>query len=252
MWYHLRISRNLFKSFGSILEGVIIVIIVLTSSIGVMSYITLNYSETAILKGHLALLLIVYSSIGTSYGVYVLINSKIKPKALVFSTLFGALLASGVWWGMLFPSFLYKIVPIMSALTFYLPAGIIYGALVSSLKPEETKATTFYMMLVYGIVSELIYPNVFWILYYTAWGGLTQFSENILKRTRNQRITFIFSAFLFGALGASLAKSYIIVNWGGWDPLFKSVPATFFDGIFSALGASFGVSIGKKIQSLAV
>ncbi|MCD6503600.1 MAG: hypothetical protein J7K58_05190 [Euryarchaeota archaeon] len=241
-------SRNVYKN----ISGILMTLFLVAFPLSLLVYITRSYGESLEIKLRLALVLIISSAMIASYGAYAMTYYKITPKILALSTIFGALLSSGIWWGMLLPPFLYKVIPVMTALTFYLPGGIIYGALIAATLHEDSQTESFYMMLVYGIVSELVYPNVFWFLYYLAWGSALQLLKNNLRYLRNEYILVIILSFFFGYFGAALAKCYIIINWGSWDPLFKSIPASFLDGLFATIGGSIGYKIGKTIQSLPV
>ncbi|MCD6157175.1 MAG: hypothetical protein J7J27_02300 [Euryarchaeota archaeon] len=245
---NILLSKNYHKTFIVPITLLITFIVPLF----LLVYITQNYGEELEVKLKLVIVLLMLSALVSSYGMYTMSYYKIKPKILATSTIFGALLSSSIWWGMLFPPFLYKIVPIMTALTFYFPGGIIYAALVSATLNEESRTESFYMMLVYGIISELIYPNPLWILYYLGWGSLLQLVRNSLSTYKRSYLATVLLSFLFGYVGAALAKCYIIVNWGNWDPLFKSIPGSLIDGLFSALGGVIGYRIGVTIRSLPV
>ncbi len=175
-----------------------------------------------------------------AYGFYSSMNlEKVKASELIALGILAALFCTGIYWGMLLPAFLYNVIPILSGLSFYFPAAIIYGVMRRVVK---FRGASFMYFVIYGIVSEIIFPNLYWVPYFIGWGGVAELLARLGERYGE--------GFGFGFAGSGLCKCFIILNWGQWTPLLWNVPAVFADGGFSLIGFLIGEEIGRRVSSL--
>ncbi len=198
---------------------------------------------------HLALFLLsscsLISGMVIAYALYK--GIKLDTEDYVAAAIFGSLFSTSVWWGMSIPQFLYY-VPFLSmfivALTFYLPSAAIYGAFVS-MSRKALSSTLFFT--IYMIASQIAFPNAIWIPYYIAWGSTLDLCF-LLMDEKSRRMEFM--GFLFGYIGTSLARSFMVVGWGDWKPLFEAIPTCIVNGLFSYLGFTFGYEVGLRASKL--
>lgn len=164
---------------------------------------------------------------------------------LSLTALFSSFLFISNYFAMVLPSIIYYIIPGASGLTFYLPIAIFYGAFKSICK---NKGLTFLVLSVYGIISELFFPALFWFPYYLAWGGYLEI--HYASCNLEEPCPRMLHGFLFGLYGAGLSFLYMLVAWGYYKPIFIALPAVLIDGFLSSIGFSIGYKMGENIPSL--
>ncbi len=202
--------------------------------------ITVWYKQNPIREAFLTAILFGVCLGYSSYGIYSAMNlKKVKASELIALGILAAIFCTGIWWGMLLPAFLYNVIPFLSAISFYFPASIVYGVLRRTVK---FRGAPFIYFLIYGIVSEIYFPNLYWMPYFLGWGGVAELLSIFGEKYGE--------GFGFGFAGSGLCKCFIILNWGQWTPLFWNVPAIFIDGGLSVLGFLIGEAIGNRISSL--
>ena len=216
-------------------------------------YFTLTFeAEISLFK---AIILTSLSCCIVSVSIIAVIISRTTNKKYFRSTdyaisaVFIAIFSSSIWWGMLLPSFVYLVVPFATALTFYLPESLIFGAY-TRLVPKP--GSSLLLFLGYCFISEMIYPNAFWIPYYLAWGAFLEIYFAITGEFCSSRLSRLTGGFLFGVAGAGLCMVYMLVGWRFYRPLFLSIPAITIDGLFSTVGTYLGSKIGDKAKSISV
>jgi len=216
-------------------------------------YFTLTFeAEITFFK---AIILTILSCCIISAGLTAVIISRTRNKTYFRSTdyaisaVFIAIFSSSIWWGMLLPSFVYLTVPLATPLTFYLPESLIFGAYIR-LVPKS--GASLLLFLGYCFISEMIYPNAFWIPYYLAWGALLEVYVTTTRDFCSSKLSRLTSGFLFGVAGAGLCMVYMLIGWRFYRPLFLSLPAITIDGIFGIVGTYLGSKIGDKAKSISV
>jgi len=170
----------------------------------------------------------------------------------VVTAVMAAIFSTEVFWGMLLPGVLYEIPfisPFVIMLSSYLPKAIIYGIVMGySYKPFIS--TLFFT--IWGIASEIIYPNPAWAPYYVAWGALLDIFVIIgcSNESEVRRRSISLLGFLFGYAGWGFTKAYEIVLWGNWHPLRLIIIAMILNGMVTCVGVQVGYKIGQKARSV--
>ena len=158
---------------------------------------------------------------------------------IIMASAFAALIFSVNYFSMLLPPFLYTIIPFAAGFFFYFPSSIVYGAFRYI---TREKGAAFFIMLLYGFLSELFWPNLLWLPYYLAWGS-------ILELTSNEDPS-PFEGFIFGFTGAGLSVDYMLIAWGYYRPIFIVLPSIIGDGVLSLFGFRIGLKIAKEMSSV--
>ena len=188
-----------------------------------------------------AIILIFFSFTFVSVSIIILL-SELKTMSsinIVMSSAFAALIFSINYFSMLLPPFLYAIIPFAAGFFFYFPSSIVYGAFRYI---AHEKGAAFFIMLLYGLLSELFWPNLLWLPYYLAWGS-------ILEIVSDEEYPLL-EGFIFGFVGASLSVNYMLITWGYYKPIFIILPSIIGDGVLSLFGFRIGLKIGKEMSSV--
>jgi len=223
--------------------------IILLIVYGIVAVPTMFYNEARV---GVLLLFILLASSSVIAVVLMTTGENLKNMRMDEYVVTGALAAifsTGVFWGMMLPGVLYEIPllsPFIIMLANYLPKAVIYGIAIGyTCKPFTS--TLFF--LIWGIASEIMFPNPVWAPYYVAWGAILDLflmssKGDLIKRD------LILLGFIFGYAGWGLTKAYEIVLWGNWHPLRLVMLAMVMNGGVTSLGVSLGYKLGRKAKVL--
>ena len=217
-------------------------------SIFLMIFLTINFDVEKIFV--LAALLTFVAAASASPGIVIMFLGDKKLDLIDFPLVgtFSAMIYLNNYILVLFPSIIFYILPFAAGFTFYLPTSIIYGALLGL---RDKDGSSFSLLLTYGIISMILYPDIFWFPYFLGWGGLLETSHFLIGECEN-KVDYFIMGFSYGAIGASLAVSYMLIGWGFFRPLFMTLPSALVDGFLSGLGAVTGAKIGELIKSTSI
>ena len=196
----------------------------------------------------LSLVLTVFASLMAAPGILIsVINSNVLDVTdLPIIGMFASLIYVSNFLLIVFPSVIFYVLPFAAGLTFYLPTGIIVGAFT---RVSKKPGSLFLLMLVYGIISEFLSPNIFWFPYYIAWGGMLEAGRAILSYEEGGDGVIGFG---YGVVGASLAVCYMMIGWGFYRPLFMTLPSAVMDGVLSSIGFKMGAKIGELTKKISI
>jgi len=213
-----------------------------------MVYLSLNYNPEKII--FLSLLLTFLASASSAPAI-VIVASKIDEISAIDVSLvgvFGSLMVLANYILIIFPSIIFYIIPFAAGLTFYLPTAIIYGTLI---KISNKDGVSFGLLLTYGVISEILYPDIFWFPYFLGWAGMLE-TTHFLVGKNERNVDYIILGFSYGAIGASLAVCYMMIGWGFYRPLFMTLPSAIADGILASLGSLIGSKIGRLAKNISI
>ncbi len=215
------------------------------SPIPLVFYLTLNFHPENIL--FLAIVLTVYASATATPGIMIALyhRNELSSMDIALAGIFSALIYVSNYALILLPTIIFYIVPFSAGLTFYLPTSIVFGAYVKVAKPN---GSIFNLLLVYGIISIILSPSIFWFPYYIAWGGLLE-TGRYLERISGGEESIILG-YGYGSVGAGLSVSYMLIAWGYYRPLFMTIPSIIVDGILSLIGYRMGRNIGERLLNI--
>jgi len=232
------------------MRTIVIFAVILLIIYGIVAIPIVFYKETRI--GVLLLFILLASS---SIIAVVLMTAgrnlkNMRMDEYVVTSVLAAIFSTGVFWGMMLPGVLYEIPllsPFVIMLANYLPKAVIYGIAVGYTCRPFTSTLFF---LIWGIASEIMFPNPLWAPYYVAWGAIL---DLFLMSSRGDLIVkrdLILLGFIFGYAGWGLTKAYEVVLWGNWHPLRLVMLAMMMNGIITSLGVNLGYKIGRKARAL--
>ncbi|MGQ4892752.1 MAG: hypothetical protein ACP6IP_09745 [Candidatus Njordarchaeia archaeon] len=226
----------------------LITFIIFLTPIIIMIYLSLNYSTSNII--FLSLILLLTTSAFASPGIIASIMNmeKYAPTDLALTGVFAGLIYISNFILIIFPSFIFYVIPFAAGLTFYFPTAIIFGAYITL---TNKPGASFSLILSYGIVSEIFSPSIFWFPYYLGWGGLIE-SVYLTIGKIEKRSDLALMGFAYGEVGAAFAVCYMMIGWGYYRPLFFTLPSAIADGILAALGMLIGYKIGLMAKSVPI
>ncbi len=208
-------------------------------------YLTVNFSAEKIV--FLSLILTIFAGVTASPGILIslLHTREIDIFKIPIIGVFAAIIYASNFLLVIFPSFIFYVLPFAAGYTFYLPTSIILGAYSRIIKE---KGSMFFLLFVYGVISEFLSPSIFWFPYYLAWGGMLETGREILGETESDYIM----GFGYGAIGAGLAVCYMLIGWGYYRPLFMTLPSMIVDGLLASFGFKMGVKIGELTKKISL
>ena len=195
----------------------------------------------------LASILTIYASSTSVPGIMIALyhRNDLTSLDVALAGIFAALIYVSNYALILLPTVIFYIVPFSAGITFYLPTSIVFGAYT---KIAKTNGSIFNLLLVYGIISIILSPSIFWFPYYIAWGGILETARFISRKLSGKDTLTL--GFGYGSVGAGLAVSYMMIAWGYYRPLFMTIPSIIVDGLLSLIGFKAGLEIGEKLYKI--
>lgn len=217
------------------------------SPIPLVFYLTVNFQPERVL--YLAAVLTVFASSTATPGVMIALyhRNDLTSMEIALAGVFSALIYVSNYALILLPSIIFYFVPFSAGFTFYLPTSIILGAYT---RVARSDGSVFNLLFVYGIISIILSPSIFWFPYYIAWGGLLETGRYLERRLVGSESILL--GFGYGSVGAGLAVSYMLIAWGYYRPLFMSLPSIVVDGALSLMGFKAGLRIGDRLKNVRI
>ena len=214
------------------------------SPILLIYYLTVNFHPSKIF--FLAAILTIYASSTATPGIMIALyyRENVSPMDIALTGIFSALIYIANYSLSLVPSIVFNL-PFAAGFTFYLPTSIVFGAYV---KVAKSNGSLFNLLLVYGIISIILSPNIFWFPYFIAWGGILETGRYIERVYLNKESSLL--GFGYGSVGAGLSVSYMLISWGYYRPLFMTIPSVIVDGLLSRIGFETGARIGERLKNI--